>query len=140
MQIELTEQVFIENLERNQHILNRLTTAGISLAIDDFGTGYSSLAYLKHFPVNTVKIDRGFIKDLPQSKDDLVICQAVVSMANLLQLKVVAEGVETIDQQELLRNIGCNFAQGHYYYAPMTAEQLIVELKRQRAGRLHPAS
>lgn len=140
VQIELTEQVFIENLERNQHILNRLTTAGISLAIDDFGTGYSSLAYLKHFPVNTVKIDRGFIKDLPQSKDDLVICQAVVSMANLLQLKVVAEGVETIDQQELLRNIGCNFAQGHYYYAPMTAEQLIVELKRQRAGRLHPAS
>lgn len=140
VQIELTEPVFIENLERNQHILNRLTTAGISLAIDDFGTGYSSLAYLKHFPVNTVKIDRGFIKDLPQSKDDLVICQAVVSMANLLQLKVVAEGVETIDQQELLRNIGCNFAQGHYYYAPMTAEQLIVELKRQRAGRLHPAS
>ncbi|USH05681.1 bifunctional diguanylate cyclase/phosphodiesterase [Grimontia kaedaensis] len=140
VQIELTEQVFIENLERNQHILNRLTTSGISLAIDDFGTGYSSLAYLKHFPVNTVKIDRGFIKDLPQSKDDLVICQAVVSMANLLQLKVVAEGVETIDQQELLRNIGCNFAQGHYYYAPMTAEQLMMELKKQRAGRLYPAS
>lgn len=140
VQIELTEQVFIENLERNQHILNRLTTSGISLAIDDFGTGYSSLAYLKHFPVNTVKIDRGFIKDLPQSKDDLVICQAVVSMANLLQLKVVAEGVETIDQQELLRNIGCNFAQGHYYYAPMTAEQLMLELKKQRAGRLYPAS
>ncbi|WP_232314453.1 MULTISPECIES: putative bifunctional diguanylate cyclase/phosphodiesterase [Grimontia] len=140
VQIELTEQVFIENLERNQHILNRLTTSGISLAIDDFGTGYSSLAYLKHFPVNTVKIDRGFIKDLPQSKDDLVICQAVVSMANLLQLKVVAEGVETIDQQELLRNIGCNFAQGHYYYAPMTAEQLMKELKKQRTGRLYPAS
>ncbi len=140
VQIELTEQVFIENLERNQHILNRLTTSGISLAIDDFGTGYSSLAYLKHFPVNTVKIDRGFIKDLPESKDDLVICQAVVSMANLLQLKVVAEGVETLDQQELLRNIGCNFAQGHYYYAPMTAEQLMTELKKQRAGRLYPAS
>ncbi|KXF83457.1 diguanylate cyclase [Enterovibrio coralii] len=140
VQIELTEQVFIENLERNQHILNRLTTSGISLAIDDFGTGYSSLAYLKHFPVNTVKIDRGFIKDLPQSKDDLVICQAVVSMANLLQLKVVAEGVETIDQQELLRNIGCNFAQGHFYYPPMTADDLIALLKKQRAGRLYPAS
>nr|WP_241810444.1 bifunctional diguanylate cyclase/phosphodiesterase [Enterovibrio norvegicus] len=140
VQIELTEQVFIENLERNQHILNRLTTSGISLAIDDFGTGYSSLAYLKHFPVNTVKIDRGFIKDLPQSKDDLVICQAVVSMANLLQLKVVAEGVETLDQQELLRNIGCNFAQGHYYYTPMPAEELMVLLKKQRAGRLFPAS
>ncbi len=140
VQIELTEQVFIENLERNQHILNRLTASGISLAIDDFGTGYSSLAYLKHFPVNTVKIDRGFIKDLPRSKDDLVICQAVVSMANLLQLKVVAEGIETIDQQELLRNIGCNFAQGHYYYPPMTAEQLMTELKKQRAGRLYPAS
>ncbi|WP_337992936.1 putative bifunctional diguanylate cyclase/phosphodiesterase [Enterovibrio qingdaonensis] len=140
VQIELTEQVFIENLERNQHILNRLTTSGISLAIDDFGTGYSSLAYLKHFPVNTVKIDRGFIKDLPQSKDDLVICQAVVSMANLLQLKVVAEGVETIDQQELLRNIGCNFAQGHFYYPPMPADDLIALLKKQRAGRLYPAS
>ncbi|OEE77320.1 diguanylate cyclase [Enterovibrio norvegicus FF-162] len=140
VQIELTEQVFIENLERNQHILNRLTASGISLAIDDFGTGYSSLAYLKHFPVNTVKIDRGFIKDLPQSKDDLVICQAVVSMANLLQLKVVAEGVETIDQQELLRNIGCNFAQGHFYYEPMSADDLMVVLKKQRAGRLYPAS
>nr|WP_155858994.1 bifunctional diguanylate cyclase/phosphodiesterase [Enterovibrio calviensis] len=140
VQIELTEQVFIENLERNQHILNRLTASGISLAIDDFGTGYSSLAYLKHFPVNTVKIDRGFIKDLPQSKDDLVICQAVVSMANLLQLKVVAEGVETIDQQELLRNIGCNFAQGHYYYPPMSSDALMVVLKEQRAGRLYPAS
>ncbi|WP_407333784.1 putative bifunctional diguanylate cyclase/phosphodiesterase [Enterovibrio sp. 27052020O] len=140
VQIELTEQVFIENLERNQHILNRLTASGISLAIDDFGTGYSSLAYLKHFPVNTVKIDRGFIKDLPQSKDDLVICQAVVSMANLLQLKVVAEGVETIDQQELLRNIGCNFAQGHFYYEPMSTDDLMVLLKKQRAGRLYPAS
>lgn len=140
VQIELTEQVFIENLEHNQHTLQRLTSLGVSLAIDDFGTGYSSLAYLKHFPVNTLKIDRCFVKDLPQSQDDLVICQAVVSMANLLQLKVVAEGVETVDQQELLRNIGCNFAQGHYYYPPMSAENLITLLKQQRAGRFYPTT
>lgn len=138
VQIELTEQVFIENLEHNQHILNRLITSGIHLAIDDFGTGYSSLAYLKHFPVNTLKIDRGFVKDLPQSKDDLVICQAVVGMANLLQLKVVAEGIETLEQQELLRNIGCHFAQGHFYYLPMTAEKLMTILKQQQANRLYP--
>ena len=140
VQIELTEQVFIENLEHNQKTLNRLTTTGISLAIDDFGTGYSSLAYLKHFPVNTLKIDRCFVKDLPQSKDDLVICQAVVSMANLLQLKVVAEGVETVDQQELLRNIGCNFAQGHFYYPAMSAKDLIRLLKEQRAERFYPTA
>lgn len=140
VQIELTEQVFIENLEHNQHTLNRLTASGISLAIDDFGTGYSSLAYLKHFPVNTLKIDRCFVKDLPESKDDLVICQAVVSMANLLQLKVVAEGIETVEQQELLRNIGCNFAQGHFYYPAMSASDLMTILKEQRAGRFYPTS
>ncbi len=133
--IELTEQVFIGNITRNQKILNRLSQAGIKLVIDDFGTGYSSLAYLKNFPISTVKIDQSFIKDLPDSKDDLVICQAVISMANLLELDVVAEGIETIEHQEILRNIGCYIAQGYYYYRPITVEKIIEIMKDQRHTR-----
>ncbi|MCP4882342.1 MAG: GGDEF domain-containing protein [Flavobacteriales bacterium] len=133
--IELTEQVFIGNITRNQKILNRLAQAGIKLVIDDFGTGYSSLAYLKNFPISTVKIDQSFIKDLPESKDDLVICQAVISMANLLELDVVAEGIETIEHQEILRNIGCYIAQGYYYYRPIPVEKIIEIMKNQRQMR-----
>ena len=138
--IELTEQIFIENIEKNHQILNRLANSGISLAIDDFGTGYSSLAYLKNFPINTVKIDRSFIKDLPQSKDDLIICQAVISMANLLDLNVVAEGIETLAQQEILRKIGCYVAQGFYYHKPVGAAQIIQLMKNQRSQGNHYAS
>lgn len=130
VQIELTEQVFIENLEQNQQTLHTLTEAGISLAIDDFGTGYSSLAYLKHFPVDTVKIDRSFIDQLPECKDDAVICQAVIGMADLLGLKVVAEGVEHQAQKDYLAQIGCRYIQGHLYYPAMGVDQLLTLLKQ----------
>lgn len=128
VQIELTEQVFIENLSQNQHTLHTLAAAGVSLAIDDFGTGYSSLAYLKHFPVDTVKIDRSFVADLPHCKDDIVICQAVINMAQLLKLKVVAEGVEREDQRDFLFDLGCRYAQGHLYYPSMNIHQLTALL------------
>ncbi|RXJ74603.1 hypothetical protein CS022_03275 [Veronia nyctiphanis] len=138
VQIELTEQTFIENIEENRDTLNRLTLAGISVAIDDFGTGYSSLAYLKHYPVDSIKIDKSFISDLPKSKDDLIICQTMVSMANLLSLKVIAEGVETLDQHEVLKNIGCSYGQGQHYFNVMKTDDILSIVKEQKAGRVYP--
>jgi EAL domain-containing protein (putative c-di-GMP-specific phosphodiesterase class I) len=94
------------------------------VAIDDFGTGYSSLAYLKRFPIDSVKVDRSFVEDIPQDVDSMAIAQAIIAMAHSLRLKVVAEGVESEAQVSFLRGEGCDEIQGHYFSAARAASEI----------------
>jgi diguanylate cyclase (GGDEF)-like protein/PAS domain S-box-containing protein len=123
IELEITESLLMDDPEAAVGMLNRLRNAGFSLAIDDFGTGYSSLAYLKRFPVAVLKIDRSFVKDLSQDMDDRAIAAAVVSMAASLLLDVVAEGVETIEQLDILRELGCDYIQGYYISKPLPGDR-----------------
>jgi EAL domain-containing protein (putative c-di-GMP-specific phosphodiesterase class I) len=97
---------------------------GVHVAIDDFGTGYSSLAYLKHFPIESLKIDRSFVADLGRDSNDAAICAAIIAMGRQLGLKIVAEGVETREQLEFLSTHGCTLAQGFFIAKPMEAAQM----------------
>lgn len=98
-----------------------MSELGVGLAIDDFGTGYSSLSYLKRFPIDTLKIDRSFIRDITEDSDDEALSAAIVAMAQRLNLRVVAEGVETEAQLELLRKFNCELVQGYLFSRPLTA-------------------
>ena len=103
-------------------ILNTLVAMGLSIALDDFGTGYSSLAYLKRFPIGTIKIDRAFVEGLPHEANDRAIAQAIVTMGKQLRQEIVAEGVETHEQMAFLRDLGCDQLQGYLFSPPLTAE------------------
>ncbi|PCM44433.1 diguanylate cyclase [Marinobacter sp. ANT_B65] len=113
LEVELTEEIFIQNIEHNLGQLSRLHELGIKLAIDDFGVGYSSLAYLRDFPVDLLKIDRSFIRDVNERHDDAVITRAIINLAHNLGLHVIAEGVETPGQLEFLKGQGCDLIQGY---------------------------
>ena len=126
--MELTESVLMADPERANQVLQQLHAMGIRISIDDFGTGYSSLSYLKRFPAQTVKIDRSFIRGLPEDKNDAAITQAVIAMAHSLGLAVVAEGVETHAQLQMLRLLGCDEAQGYLLGRPMPAADLALRL------------
>jgi EAL domain-containing protein (putative c-di-GMP-specific phosphodiesterase class I) len=104
--------------------------------MDDFGTGYSSLAYLKKFPIDTLKIDQSFIRDLTIDSDDAAIVESVISMANSLHVGVIAEGVETKEQMDFLKHRGCNKAQGYYLSKPVPHEQIMEKLGASKSGRL----
>ena len=104
---------------------------GVELALDDFGTGYSSLAYLKRFPVGKLKIDRSFVRDLEVDPDDRAIASTILSMGRSLRLKVLAEGVETGEQCEILRGMGCELVQGYHFSRPLPPEQLVEFLRNQ---------
>ena len=121
LELELTESTVMSNAEESVRILKSLSDMGVHIAIDDFGTGYSSLAYLKRLPLNVIKVDRSFVTDLARSQDDASIVQAVISMAHSLRLKVIAEGVETREQLDLLKSLGCDQFQGFYYSTPVDA-------------------
>jgi diguanylate cyclase (GGDEF)-like protein/PAS domain S-box-containing protein len=137
LELEVTESLMIEDLDTSVRMLQRLKDMGISIAIDDFGAGYSSLGYLKHLPVNTLKIDKGFIDDLATDVADAAIVQAVISMAHRMGLEVTAEGVEEPDQLDLLVSLGCEEVQGFYLARPMLAERLEEWLLEPKAYSKH---
>lgn len=132
LELEITESGLMEDPDGAVRILGRLRAIGLTIAIDDFGTGYSSLAYLKSFPVCTLKIDRSFVRDLEADVNDRGIAEAVISMSRVLRVAVVAEGVESAGQVDILRAMGCQFAQGFYFSKPITAEQFTTYWWRHR--------
>ena len=135
LQLELTESVMMQDSEATIAILKRFKDMGIRISIDDFGTGYSSLSYLKRFPVDSVKIDRSFIKDITINPDDAAIAAAVIAMAHSLKLTVVAEGVETLEQLELLQSLQCDEMQGYFISPPVPAEDFIEIVRQTQLAR-----
>ena len=124
LEVELTEEIFIQNIEHNLNQLTKLHKLGVHLAIDDFGVGYSSLGYLRDFPVDLLKIDRSFITDVTERHDDAVITRAVINLAHNLGIQVVAEGVETHEQLTFLKNHRCDLIQGYLISRPIPAGEL----------------
>ncbi|MCG2586401.1 EAL domain-containing protein [Massilia sp. TS11] len=132
LEIELTESAMMQNAEHTIAVLSRLRARGVRVAIDDFGTGYSSLAYLKRFPIDKLKIDIAFVRDITTNPDDAAIALAIVNMAHSLHLRVVAEGVESAAQYAYLRRHRCDEGQGFHMSEPVTAETLAGLVLRQR--------
>ena len=114
----------MSDAERNITTLNKIKDMGVHLAIDDFGTGYSSLSYLKRFPIDVLKIDKSFVRDIMTDMDDAAIITAIIALAGSLDLKVIAEGVEDIAQQNFLRSHQCNLVQGYFINRPAPADVL----------------
>lgn len=124
--VEITEGLLLDKSEHVNTQLNAFKDAGIKIALDDFGTGYSSLSYLKQYDIDFIKIDQVFVKNLTPASEDMVLCEAIIMMAHKLNMRVVAEGVETAEQMQLLKAAGCDFAQGYYFAKPMTLEELLT--------------
>ncbi len=124
LSFEITETKIMKHPKKAIQSLNELGKLGIKVAIDDFGTGHSSLSYLKKLPINKLKIDRSFIKDIPDDIDDIEITKTIIAMANNLHLEVIAEGVETIEQRDFLLENGCDEIQGYLYHKPSTADEI----------------
>ncbi|MGE8065706.1 putative bifunctional diguanylate cyclase/phosphodiesterase [Pseudomonas sp. NPDC089569] len=124
LELEVTENALMGNIADTLVLLRQIRALGVSLSIDDFGTGYSSLAYLKRLPLNTLKIDRSFILDIPKSTQDMEIVQAIIAMAHTLHLEVVTEGVETFEQYQFLECHGCDFVQGYLLSRPVPLVEL----------------
>jgi len=135
LDIEITETAAMQNVETSVHILEELRDLGAEISIDDFGTGYSSLNYLKHFTITGLKIDRSFVSDLPGSRTGAAIVHSMISTAKALDLRLVAEGVETEAQAVWLRQAGCASAQGFLFAKPMTADDVVPFLQQWSAAR-----
>jgi predicted signal transduction protein with EAL and GGDEF domain len=133
LELEITESVFLEDERRARETLDRLRAMGIVLAIDDFGTGYSSMSYLKRFPIGMVKIDRSFVKDVAENPENRGIVAAIISVSQELGLKVVAEGVETREEEDFLRTRECDSLQGYRFGRPMEPEGIVALLTREAA-------
>src|ERR1700733_771853 len=134
LELEITESVVMANGECAVAVLDKLKSIGVQIAIDDFGTGYSSLAYLKRFPIDTLKVDRSFIRDIPADSGDMKITRAIIAMAHGLRLKVVAEGVETAEQLQFLRSLSCDAVQGYFLYRPLREDEVADVLKLNRSA------
>jgi len=130
LELELTESLFMEDVNATSRTLYQLKDLGISLAVDDFGTGYSSLSYLKRYPIDKIKIDRSFVRDLPLDADDVAITIAIISLATSLGLKVVAEGVETQTQLAFLEENHCDYIQGYLVSQPLDPQAMLEWLRR----------
>jgi diguanylate cyclase (GGDEF)-like protein/PAS domain S-box-containing protein len=132
LELEITESMVMRDADKAIVALNRLRQLGIQIAMDDFGTGYSSLSYLKQLPIHSLKIDKSFVDDIGKSDDAATIASTIISMAGRLGVKVVAEGIETKEQMEYLRNEGCDEMQGYYYSRPLPASDFIRLLDEQK--------
>ncbi|MCL6628292.1 MAG: EAL domain-containing protein [Armatimonadetes bacterium] len=128
--LELTESALSPNPELATRVLRQLRKMGVRIFIDDFGTGYSSLSNLKQFPVDAVKIDSSFIRNITAEGDDVAIASAIIAMAHSLKLEVIAEGVETVEQLNVLRNLGCDQVQGYFVSEPVPPDRLVYQLQR----------
>ena len=129
LELELTESAIMSAAESTTKIMHSFKSMGLRLSVDDFGTGYSSLGYLKHFPIDKLKIDRTFVRDVSTDPDDAAIASAVIALAHSLRLKVIAEGVENQEQLEFLLREGCDGAQGYYYSKPLPAAKMEESLR-----------
>ena len=135
LELELTETVVMQNPEMAVATLDTLDQMGVRLSIDDFGTGYSSLSYLKRFPIDTLKIDRSFVRDIPGSADDKVITTAIINLAHSLGIQVVAEGVESLAQLTFLQDQHCDVMQGYYFSKPLSVEAFEQLMREHSSGR-----
>jgi len=136
LEVELTESLLMKDIDKGIESLERMKSIGIQIAIDDFGTGFSSLSYLKRLPVNKLKIDQTFVTDLPVDKGDAAIVSTIVTLSRNLGLSVVAEGVETIEQYEILRAFGCDEAQGYLISWPLPIDQFEAWYEQHRDDQL----
>ncbi|MBS1132746.1 MAG: dos, partial [Proteobacteria bacterium] len=132
LKLEITESLLVRSPDKVVLIMNELAAFGFTLALDDFGTGYSSLAYLKKFPITTLKIDRTFVIGVPGDENDCAIAQAIVTMGKQLRQEIVAEGVETPEQMEFLRKLGCDQLQGYLFSPPIDPDAFARMLKEKR--------
>src|SRR5213075_2849149 len=130
LELEITETILLQDSEATLATLYRLRELGVRVAMDDFGTGYSSLSYLQSFPFDKIKIDRSFIRDLALRDDCKAIVRAVTSMARSLKMKTVAEGVETVEQFDLVTVEGCDQSQGYFFGRPMKIEKVLEALEK----------
>lgn len=130
LELELTESASMSDPEKSIAIMVHLRKLGVTLSIDDFGTGYSNLGYLKKFPVNRLKIDKSFVRDLVNDAQDLAICRSIIAIAKSLHLEVIAEGVETVSQLKILHSEGCDKIQGYYFSAPLPADACTSLMER----------
>jgi EAL domain-containing protein (putative c-di-GMP-specific phosphodiesterase class I) len=129
LELEVTESSVMEQAEFTIRTLHELKSMGIHLSIDDFGTGYSSLSYLKRFPIDALKVDQSFVRDIPGDPEDAAIASAVIALGHSLRLTIVAEGVETAEQLAFMRERGCHRVQGYYFSRPMPAGELTAFLR-----------
>jgi EAL domain-containing protein (putative c-di-GMP-specific phosphodiesterase class I) len=132
LELELTESILLQGAEHVLASVRRLKSLGVRLSLDDFGTGYSSLAYLKRFAIDKLKIDQSFVRDLPTDPDNAAIVRAVIQMAKSLNLRVLAEGVESDAAAENLRLLECDFVQGFHFGRPMPAEEFRALIEQQK--------
>ena len=127
--LEITESVLMKDAETTIGMLKALKNMGVRISMDDFGTGYSSLSYLKRFPIDIVKIDKSFVRDINDDEDDAAIIRVIIALARSLRLTTVAEGVETLEQLGFLRREQCDRFQGYYFSRPVEADQLSQRIK-----------
>ena len=129
LELEITESAVIYDVETAIVTMSELSALGVSISLDDFGTGYSSLSYLKRFPIDTIKIDKSFIGEVTTDRGSEVIANTIIAMAHSLELKVIAEGVETEDQLAMLKRRGCDQAQGYLFARPLPFQEAMQSLQ-----------
>ncbi|WP_339376312.1 sensor domain-containing phosphodiesterase [Calothrix sp. NIES-2098] len=137
LELEITESIAMKNVEFTQKVLSELYELGVSISIDDFGTGYCSLSYLKNFPIHCLKIDRSFVRDLSEDRYDAAITTAIIALAHGLKLAVVAEGVETEEQRNLLQVLDCELMQGYLFSRPLSTEDTTILLGQSKSCRVN---
>jgi EAL domain-containing protein (putative c-di-GMP-specific phosphodiesterase class I) len=134
LELEITESVMMQDAEASIRTLHELKQMGIRIAVDDFGTGYSSLSYLRRLPIDTIKIDQSFAKDMASNSDSAAIVTAIIALARSLNLTIQAEGIETQEQIEFLHKVNCHHAQGYLLNQPVSAESFLSLIEQRRTG------